>query len=876
MHLTYRISVFFLVTALANVAGQSALELNSVWFTRKADAVKESGTVISKNNYSLKNWMSATVPGTVLTTLLNNKLIPDPFYGMNNKKIPDIFMTGKNYYTYWFVKDFIQKTEIPGEQTWLDFRGINYGCDVYLNGKKLNETTLYGMFLRHQFNITEYLSKDGNNRLAVLVLPPEQVGNPNGGQGGDGEIARSVTNQFVAGWDWIQPVADRNTGIWDKVILRKTQFIRLKNVHAVTRVPGIRYPDQPQSPVQISASAEIENPGKTNLKATLRYVLGDDTIRRKVVLKPMTTMEVRLPDYLLKNPKLWWPNGYGSQDLYDLYFQVTDESGKILDSENVRTGIREIQTQWNDRTQSIQIRVNGQKIFIKGGNWILSDALLRFSKERYDAEVRFHRDMNLNLIRVWGGAITERPEFFEACDKYGLLVFHDFWMSGDCNGKWMDPLKKEDQWTRRRYPDDHSLFLNSVIDQVKMIRNHPSLAFWCGGNEISPPEDILIAMKDSILPKLDSTRFFFTYSNSNLMSFNSLGGNGDGPYTIQPVGSFWEKHTYPFNSEVGSVGLGDYESLERFIPRQNMTSPSYPEQNIDSVWQFHKYLGYDQYIDVYGKPTDIQDFCSKAQLVNFDQYRALMEGFCSHMWEWYTGTIIWKTQNPWTAMRGQMYDYYLDPNACLYGLRSGSEPLHVMMNPVDGMLMTVNHTFQTFHDLMMEVKVFDMKGQQSLISRLLIEVNPSSAQRFFSIKEVIDKMRKQQGLFLSLRLINSSRQTLSDNFYWLADSSGIYSGLQNIPRSTVKITSVKESEGTLKITVTNHQDGPVSFFNRVSLIDKKTEKRILPVFYSDNYFSVLPGEKKDIRLNYPEIIKLNDLEVSLSGWNTPLQQTEIK
>ncbi|WP_379088821.1 glycoside hydrolase family 2 TIM barrel-domain containing protein [Pedobacter sp. UC225_65] len=125
--------------------------------------------------------------------------------------------------------------------------------------------------------------------------------------------------------------------------------------------------------------------------------------------------------------------------------------------------------------------------FIKGGNWIISDAMLRFTPQRYDAEIRFHKEMNLNLIRIWGGAITERPEFYEACDKYGLLVFQDFWFSGDCNGRWYDPLKKEDQWARRKYPDNHQLVLTAAADQIKMIRNHASLAYWCGGNESPHP-----------------------------------------------------------------------------------------------------------------------------------------------------------------------------------------------------------------------------------------------------------------------------------------------------------------------------------------------------------------------------------------------------
>ena len=329
-----------------------------------------------------------------------------------------------------------------------------------------------------------------------------------------------------------------------------------------------------QSPAILHLSAALENTGPVSVTGILKYELEGQTIALPVTIAAGATIEVRLPDHILITiPGLWWPNGYGSQYLYHttLVFTeganaVAEEAGAVDDKEALEFGVRQITTSWNAVTGSREAAVNGQKIFIKGGNWIVSDEMLRFTPERYDAEVRFHRDMNLNLIRVWGGALTERPEFYQACDKYGILVFQDFWNSGDCNGRWQDPKKKEDQWTRRKYPDAHAHFLASVADQVNMLRNHPSLAFWCGGNEITPPEDIFTAMKDSIIPALDGTRYFFDYSNSDSMSFNTLGGNGDGPYGIQPVHTFWAKRTFPFNSEVGSVGVGDYESLEKFLP----------------------------------------------------------------------------------------------------------------------------------------------------------------------------------------------------------------------------------------------------------------------------------------------------------------------
>ncbi|MEO8414157.1 MAG: glycoside hydrolase family 2 TIM barrel-domain containing protein [Ginsengibacter sp.] len=857
-----------------NAHGQQ-YELNEGWQCINSKKISDNGEKLSAPSYKLKGFMKATVPGTVLTTMLNNKMIPDPFYGMNNEKIPDIYNTGSGYYTYWFVKDFSEKITIAEEQVWLHFRGINYSCDIFLNGHKLNEKRFYGMFLRQQYNITPWLAKEGKNRLAVIVYPPDPVGNPNGGQGGDGTIAKNVSHQYVAGWDWIQPVRDRNTGIWDKVTIEKTGPVNVQNVHAITLVPGKRFVEGRQSPATIQVSAELLNSSNKTISGVLQYEIGGGKIVKNFSIDAGSTILAPLPDYVLQDPKLWWPNGYGPQNLYPVTVSFITGDGKTSDAEQVSLGVREINTRWNTDTHSREVLVNGQKIFIKGGNWIVSDDMLRLSDSRYDAEIRFHHDMNLNLIRVWGGALTERPEFYNACDKYGLLVFQDFWNSGDCNGRWLDPMKKEDQWTRRKYPDDHQLFLTSVADQVKMIRNHPSLALWCGGNEITPPEDILVAMRDSLLPQLDGTRYLIEYSNSDSMSFNPLGGNGDGPYGIQNIDTFWEHQTFPFNSEIGSVGIGDYTSLERFIPKENMKVPCFENRKIDSVWQYHKYIGYDQYIDLYGKPKDVQEFADRAQLVNYDQYRALAEGFTAHMWEWYTGFIIWKTQNPWTALRGQMYDYYLDPNACLYGLHKGSEPFHVMYNPADGMIMIANNTFTAKHNIMLQVKAIDMDGKEKLLTQVFSEIEPTLSKKYLSVKRMLDKLAKDKGVFLYLSLLDENKKLLSDNLYWLPDSTGNYSGLQEMKIAPVNVTAIKKGDNKIDVTINNPKDNPVAFFNRLSVVNATTKQRILPVFYSDNYMSVLPGEQKRITIDYAPGARENAM-VELYGWNVEKQYIKIK
>ena len=864
---------FFIGAALYSPA-QARWELHSNWQCAPLTAIAEAGTQISVPGYPLKNWLPATVPGTVLTTMLNNKIIADPFYGINNKYIPDIYFTGNKHYTYWFVNDFILQPRAM-EQVWLHLRGVNYAYDIFLNGKQLNQQLVEGMMMRSTFNITKHLLPTGNNRLAILVYPPTNPGNPNGGQGGDGTIAQYLTSQYTAGWDWIEPMRDRNTGIWDKVIVEKTGPVKIADPHVITEVPGVRRPgDAVQNPAIIKLRTALINTATHTVKGMVQYSLNGHRVSKPVSLPPGDTVEIHLPALTLHNPRLWWPNGYGEQYLYPLYLSF-QSNGQLWSTDTLQVGVRQIDNVWNAHTQSMQAMVNGQKIFIKGGNWIVSDAMLRFSKERYDAEVRFHRDMNLNLIRIWGGAITERPEFYAACDKYGLLVFQDFWFSGDCNGRWLDPMKKEDQWTRRKYPLNHSLAIAMAADQVKMIRNHASLAFWCGGNEITPPQDILTAIKDSILPGLDGTRYFFDYSNSDSMSLNTLGGNGDGPYGIQHINYFWSHKTYPYNSEVGSVGVGDYASLQRFIPAANLLPPA-SNARPDSIWEYHKYLPYGRYMDAYGKPQNAKDFAMKAQLINYNQYRALMEGFSAHMWQWYTGSIIWKTQNPWTALRGQMYDCYLDVNACLYGLRSGSEPLHIMMNPTDSMLMMVNNGFDTRRDLIAKVTAYDVKtGKATPLGMMFNEIGPSMAKKLFSLAAPLQKLNQQEGVFLSLQLMDKTQQVLSENFYWLPDANENYTALQQMPRVNVHAVAHQLNLGTVNLTLQNDAQNAVAFFVRAALVNKHTGLRVLPAFFSHNYISILPGETKTITVQTHTAIDAAQHALQIYGWNVPEQQITI-
>jgi len=254
----------------------------------------------------------------------------------------------------------------------------------------------------------------------------------------------------------------------------------------------------------------------------------------------------------------------------------------------------------------------------------------------------------------------------------------------------------------------------------------------------------------------------------------------------------------------------------------------------------------------------------------------LAEGFSSHMWDWYTGYIIWKTQNPWTAMRGQMYDYYLDPNACLYGLKHGAEALHVMYNPLNGMVTIVNNSFETKRDLMLVIKTVDIDGKEKVITQLFEEIQPSSVKGYAAIKNAVSAAAEKQGAFLSLQLFNVHQNTVSNNFYWLPDAQGVYSGLKAMPPSWLKIVAKQLSAGKIQVSLTNPANAPVAFFNRLSLVNAQTKNRLLPVFYSDNYISLLPGEHQLIIMDYDAGKYKNLPLLSISGWNLKEQLLDIK
>jgi mannosylglycoprotein endo-beta-mannosidase len=853
--------------------------LDSGWFAVKASELGMTVEQLSATRDKPAGAMPAIVPGTILTTLVSNGIYPDPYYGDYNSKIPDIYVEGREFYTYVFYKDFSLSALPQQSRAWLKLRGINYSADVCLNGRRLTATPIKGMFLRHIFDITDAAHFGGVNRLSVVVHPVDHPGDVSkGGQGGDHQIAQDVTAQYVEGWDWMMPIRDRNTGIWDQVAVATTGPVALRDPHIITTLDAARHS------AELSVSVTLVNGSSATQLATVSYTVeGVTRSLNNQELKPRETREVALPTLTVPNPRLWWPNGLGAQELYTLVLNVTAAGHGLSDSDQVRFGIRQITSDISAKGGRV-FRVNGEPLFIRGGNWIASDGMLRLSAERYRAEVRFHADMNLNMIRVWGGSIAERPEFYDACDKFGLLVMQEFWLTADNNGgngRW--PAGGDPTW-----PIDRPLYEECAADTVKMLRNHPSLCFWCGGNELDPERVPVAAEKRTreIVPKLDATRLYVRSSLADGL------GPDDGPYGIRPPASFYttEFASNPFNPEIGSVGTPNIETLQRFLPAAALEPGAFPVGKTcgGSMWKAHTYIPYsngeqDQ-IAAYGEPKTAADFALRAQIVNYVQYRAMFEGYARNMWNIHSGVLAWKSQNPWTGLRGQFYDYYLDQTGGFFGVRKACEPVHIQLHLNDLTVGVINITSVPLKGLMANHLVYDYFSGALLTQGSHAVPSLAAHEKYVSATPIALPNDGRPIHFIRLVLMNGAAppNNLSSNLYWRSSAEDEdFTAFQKL-----KLTPVRLSGGVTAVTpgadyvLTASIHNPanvVAFFIRLKLLRPGAaagaDARVLPSFYDDNYFTLLPGETRRISIRCARADAGNVVpQLWVEGWNiTPAQ-----
>jgi hypothetical protein len=395
-----------------------------------------------------------------------------------------------------------------------------------------------------------------------------------------------------------------------------------------------------------------------------------------------------------------------------------------------------------------------------------------------------------------------------------------------------------------------------------MLRNHPGLYLWCGGNETLPPPDILKALEENIFPRFDPGRFFLEMSTSSKLMTNTIGGVGDGPYGIREPEKIFTERSFPFNPETGSIGIPNYEGLQKIIPEDEMIPPK--SFRGTRSWEYHKYLPLLDFPERYGKVKDIRDFCLKAQLVSYEQYRSLQEGFNFKMWDWYSGMLVWKNQNPWTALRGFFYDYFLDYTGGYFGYKHGATPVHIQLNLNDSVVCIVNQTTEKFNSSTAIIKLYDLHGK--LISEQKYPVT-LDAQNVSLLNKVEIPKTGNDIYFLKL-LLKDQDKVLDENLYWLSNKPHSYEKLNDLQKISVRTSIVNNNNGHASVVITN-PTGETAFFIRLKLVNSKNEL-VVPSYFTDNYITLLPGDEKQIQLDFTankDSLLKDGLRLVTEGWN---------
>lgn len=898
--------------ACARQSSVKQIRLTS-FYLQSSVLLKESGEVISDPGYTPDvYWFPVKVPSTVLSGLVANGVYPDPYQGLNNMYIPDASDEFNKQYDlekyshlpgvpnpwkkpYWYRTVFSIPASDEGRHFQLIFKGINYRAAVWINGKQVADSTnMAGMFAEYSLNISEYVRAGEANALAVKIYPLDYPGLPateqleafgdfyaNGGPTGD--IGKNVTMLCSVGWDWMPPVRDRNIGIWQPVFLRTSGAVTIGRPKIVTELPLL--PDTTSA--ELSLSLDLVNHGKREQNGNLMVTISPEnfngksfTVSKPVKIEPGKSIVLDMngsntDKFRISKPVLWWPNGYGKPNLYRIRIQYLAE-GEISDDTTFLFGIRKAGTKAVNVNGSWRrdFFVNGQRIHITGGAWV-PDMMLNRDSVRYDYEFRLCRNSNINLVRIWGGGVTPGDLFWDAADRYGMLVWSDFWVTGDTQGE----FKGSPDW-----PLEGEVFKQNVVSTILRIRNHPSLLVWTGGNEGHARRELYDFMRNSII-ELDGSRPYIPSSSGfarlpegwpgawpdNLPT----GVYSGGPYTWQDPRSYYARaiagRDWVFKDETGLPSMVTWDILPKVIPNlvwdKNLPFP------LNNSWGYHDAatgngrwdLYYNEMVKRYGDPKSMEDFCDKMQLMNAAGYQGIFEA-AGHKLNDIGGVMLWKLNAAFPSVVWQVYDWYLQTNAGYYFMQNACEPLHVQLNLANHKVMVINRRYKPAADLEVSAEVFDIDTRSIFTEETTVSMGTSEAIETISLEKVL---KEATGIcFVVLNLKDKTGRVVSHNVYWIADDNN-YLSLNDIPVATLDASVINRKsendfpEWTLKVT---NKSSKLAFFIRPRLMAGEGE--VLPSFWSGSYFSLAPGESTMITVRCPEAeIRNRRTWITIGGWN---------
>jgi beta-mannosidase len=846
-----------------------------------------TGQQLSGGSYTPSGWYNAVVPGTVLQTLADsNHLYPNPDSGLTlagNGSVPDIAGLQKKY---WYYASFaINASDTAGHQAWLCFDGINYMADIYLNGKLLPDTlatmapgtgtksahTMIGAFRRGVFNVTG-LARAGTNYLAVKIYPPLDPGvyhtKQNGPCGVNGGLMTEDGPTFIAsqGWEWMPTVPDRDMGIWNGVYMKLTGPVVVRQPFARCSLPA------PYTAASCTLSVQLRNSAKVAVTGTIHAIIdtvNSITFDSMVTVAPLDTPTItfnagKKPALEITGPRLWWPNNMGAANLYKVGITFTPTGSVLSDSTLFYFGIRTITAVRGNTALGLQVSINGKRVTLRGGTWGMDDFMKRTDYHKLEAKIKYHTLQNFNTVRNFIGGIDDE-RFYEYCDKYGLLVWDDFWSPGTAEGP-----------ANLAAAIDTTLWLANATEKILRYRNHPAVFLWCARSE-STPVTALYAGLQYRATVLDGTRIIQQSSGSNDVV-------AAGPYGWLPPDSAIA-HVGGFNTEIGGPAFPSLESINKFMPVTGQLPITTATAN-NQYWSFHDFCsGADTAVNYiagmtgrFGAATTMADFCRKSQLLNYDQYRAFFEALNSRKWKSAVAEYLWLSNPAWPSTAGQTYDYYLEGTGGMYGAMHACEPVHVQYYFIPGSSTVkgysiCNNNPVALANYKVKARVYALSGALAIADSQTFVSVPADTTVSGNALPVLPTTLSA-AYFLEMRLTDASGNLVSKNVYWLPKTGQDMSSIMSMGKATLTMTSlwvtrIQTAAGTdtLKVTLKNNS-APVAMAARLKVVRATSGERVLPAYYSDNYFSIVPADSQSISIAYDRIDLNGELpKLVLSGIN---------
>jgi len=836
----------------AQTAAKS-LELLSGWEIQSSCAAKEPGDKISQAGFATKGWHRSTIPNTVVGTLVDDKTYPDPMFASNLKNLPGMNYSSATFFanqdmpdgspfkcSWWWRNDFELPATFAKKNITIHFPGINYRANVWFNGQKIADAQdVAGTYRIFEFDLTKYAKPGTKNAIALEITAPakEDLG--------------------ITWVDWNPTPADKDLGIWKEVSVTATGPVAIRNPFVKSQL------NDDFTAADLTISADLRNDSGVAVKGVLAGEVDGKSVKQTVELVAGETKTVRFepvqfPELKFAKPKLWWPYTIGTPYLYkaNLRFETANE---LSDSASVSFGIRQVTSELTEKGHRL-FKINGRRILIRGAAWA-PDMFLRPMSKKLDADLRYVKDMGLNTIRLEGR--IDRDELFEKTDELGILVMAG-WTCCDAWELW-------DKWT----PDTRKIAAASMADQARRLRNHSSVFVWLYGSDNPPPADVekmyLGVLHDAEWPNP-------SVSSASAAPTTVTGNSGvkmTGPYEyVPPV--YWLADTtaggaYGYNTETSpGPAIPTLESVKRFIPKEHL----WP---MDDVWNYH--AGGERFTTVnvftdglnrrYGTATSLEDYERKAQAVAYDGERAMFESYGRNKYV-ATGVIQWMLNNAWPSLIWHLYDYYLVPGGGYFGTKKAMEPLHAQYGYDDQSVAVVNDTYQQRKGMKVRARIYSIDAKLLADKEETIDVPADAAVKAFDLP-------KPEGLsttfFVKLGLRDARGKSVSDNFYWLSAKPdtldwahkqdtvytpqaefGDVTGLNSLPQIKLQTSALLDQRpgavtGKAHVRVKNTSSS-VAFQIRLRLADKQDDQDVVPVFWEDNYFSLMPGEERIISVGY--------------------------